>query len=543
MTLLQHHLVALGLIVATTTALGLFILLKKRGQAVSLLFIGYMFAVAWWSAWELWGQFSPNEAVATIRLRAEYAGVSLIPTLFYHGILLLVGIRRQWELALSYGLSITFLVLIAVLRHPKILPDATPMAYLPFWGHAGPCYAWFLVFWIAVVVRALSTLWTAAWRADSTLRRSQLLLLVISSLVAYVGAVPEFIMKYGVQIPILNPFGLYLVPLHVICIAYAIVQFRLFDIHIVIRRSLVYSLVVTLLTVGYFGLVYGLEQAFRTTLGYHSFWVSVVAFALTALAFQPLKIGIQRFVDHLFFRASQQTVAKKLEVYEARAREGDRYKAVATLAAGIAHELKNPLTSIKTFLEFFPERHGDPAFRDQFLATVGSSVERLEQITHGLLDFSKPQATHTQPVDVKAVLDDVLALTRHELQKKALIVTTAYTHNGSVVQGDASKLKQCFLNLILNAKEAMASGGTLTIFTGAVNGHLEVHIADTGCGIHPKDLPHLFEPFFTKKAGGHGLGLSIVQSIVREHHGTITVASTPGRGTTFTVRLPVSTTP
>jgi len=243
--------------------------------------------------------------------------------------------------------------------------------------------------------------------------------------------------------------------------------------------------------------------------------------------------------EELIFRAPQQTIAKKLEVYEERAREGERYRTVATLAAGIGHELKNPLASIQTFLEFFPQRREDPAFCQQFHEVMESEVKRLQQIAQGLMDFSKPQPLDMQPLEVGSVLGDVLVLTKAKLEESAIRVEAAYTHNGSVVMGDATQLKQVFLNLILNAKEAMEQGGTLTIATEAVNGHVEVRIADTGCGIHPKDLPHLFEPFFTRKATGNGLGLSIVQNIIHEHHGTITVQSAPGRGTTFTVRLPM----
>ena len=541
MTLFQHHLLGLSLISASMFGFGLFVFLKNPQRNLNRSMALYCLSLAWWSGWECAALQMPTRELSFVLMQIEYIGVVFIPTLFWTTLSYLLGFssHARRKLFPLYLFSLGALCVTSIFPMKKFLwITPGPVHYLPVWGQAGPYYWIFLAPWFAIGILGHIVVFLR-WRHSTGLDRARLTLFLWGSLLAYVGSCPEFALKYGIRLGWLNPFGLYTFPFYIGLLTYAVVQHQFLDIRVVIRRSLVYSILVTALTIGYFGLAYAAERVFQTTLGYRSLWVSLVAFAMMALACQPLKLVIQRLVDRLIFRAPQQNVARRMEVLEERVREGDRYKTAATLAASIAHELKNPLAAIQTFLDFFPLKHDDLEFRQQLQDVVGSEVKRLQQIAQGLLDFAKPQPLQAQPVDVKTVLDDVLALATMELRNKGLAVTTSYTHQGAVVVGDAAQLKQVFLNLILNAKDAMERGGALTIFTGEVNGHVEVHVADTGCGIHPKDLPHLFEPFFSRKANGNGLGLSIVHGIVQEHRGTIAVQSTPGRGTTFIVKLPV----
>jgi signal transduction histidine kinase len=539
MTLLQHHLLALGLIGATTTTLGLCILSNNPKRFLNRLFTLYMMSVAWWSFWELWGLCSPNETIATVRFRTEYLGCCFIPTLFYHGTVALAGAQRKFELLMSYAFSAIFTMLIAALDHPLMRVGAISIAYLPYWGKAGPLYVVFVSFFAVVVLRALQTLWRAAQSQQSPLRTMQFRLLFAASALAYLGGTPEFILKYGVRIPFLNPYGLYLIPLHVIMLAYAIVQFRLFDIHVVIRRSLVYSILVTLLTVGYFGLVYGIERLFQTTFGYQSFWLSLAAFAIMALAFQPLKIGIQRAVDWLFFRAPHEELVRRIERLEQETRHTEKLKAISTLAAGMAHEIKNPLASIKTFAEYLPQKGDDPSFRQKFGRIVGQEVEKINALVQRLLEFAKPAQPQKQPTRLSQLIDETVELLQGRLLSQRIELIRAYGDQ-ETVPVDPAQMKQALLNVLLNSIEAMERPGRITIATVPEDGHLDVVVSDTGSGIAKKDLARVCDPFYTTKPAGTGLGLSVVHSIVQEHGGRVAIESDVGRGTTVRIRLPVS---
>ena len=537
--LLLNHLVVLTLITITTLGLGLFIYLKNRSRFANKIFAVYMFSMAWWTAFEFLCLIAPTSPIALSRARLEYVGVCFIPSLFYHGILSVIGIRRTLELQILYTLSFLFAITIAILKHPLFLPDVFPIAYLPYWGRAGPLYALFLAFFFSIVVRTLYTLWKNSLQTTTRLQRKQLQLLLFASALVYIGAIPEFLLKYKIYTPGLNPFGLYLVPLHVILIAYAIIQFKLFDIHVVIRKSLVYSLLITLLTVGYFGLVYLAERTFQTAFGYQSRWLSLIAFALMALIFQPLKIGIQRVVDWMIFRAPQEALALRLERLEEEVQTAEKQKAIATLAAGMAHEIKNPLTALKTYADFIPEKVNDPAFQKRLHEVFSTETERIQQLVKELLDFAKPKLPQLKTIEPKELIQSTIRLFSSELIKRQIQCNVACNHNGCRVEADPDQLRQILINLIQNAVDAMGPGGTLTIATQEKSGWLELTISDTGEGIPSELLPKIFDPFVTTKSNGTGLGLAMVRSLLHAHHGTIAVDSRPAAGTTFTVRLPL----
>jgi signal transduction histidine kinase len=539
MTLLQHHLLALSLIFITTLTLSILLLWKNPRRFTNQIFALYTFSLTWWSLWEFLTQLAPNEAIATFRLRMEYPGVCFIPTLFYHGIVSLTGVRRKYELWVCYILSAIFTIFITILRHPAFLPEALPISYLLYWGRAGSLYWLFLLFFTVTVLRVHETLWKSYHGEPPGIRRKQFQYLFFSSVIAYIAAVPEFSLKLGIQIPVLQPFGLYSVPAYILLVAYMIIQFRLFDIEVVIRKSLVYSLLVTLMTVGYFGMVYGIEQTFKTTLGYKSFWISLASFALMAFLFQPIKVAVQRMVDWLVFRSSQEHLVKKLERLEEQAFQAEKFKAVSTLAAGMAHEIKNPLTTLKTFTEYIPEKRNDPEFLQKLHEVYTAEINRIQTIVKDLLEFSKPRPPELKPVDIGPLIVSTVNLLSSDLLKRRIQWTIDCRHNGSTLQADVGQLRQVLINLIQNAADAMPAGGQLTIATQSVNSHLKLTVSDTGSGIPPALLPKIFDPFVTTKPDGNGLGLAVVYSIIQAHHGSVRADSQPNHGTTFTVTLPL----
>ena len=248
------------------------------------------------------------------------------------------------------------------------------------------------------------------------------------------------------------------------------------------------------------------------------------------------------------------TQLKRLEQNVQRA---DRLSSIGTLAAGMAHEVKNPLVSIKTFTQLLLGRFEDADFRKTFAEVVPHEVERIDMIVSRLLDFARPRPVCFAPHDLRKIIEQVLMLVDNHIRKERIEVRTEFPSREIAVYGDEQQLHQVFLNLFLNALDALKEtrGGELTVRAYYDRIHLRhrgiapfletdcvrVAVTDTGCGIPAEHMDQLFTPFFTTKIEGCGLGLSVVHGIVMEHGGEIDVQSAAGAGTSFTVTLPLMT--
>jgi len=231
------------------------------------------------------------------------------------------------------------------------------------------------------------------------------------------------------------------------------------------------------------------------------------------------------------------TQEKNLETQMARA---ERMAVLGELSAGIAHEIKNPLTSLKGFAQLLPQRYASEQFRQKFTAVVNNEVDRLNQIVEGMLSFAAPKVRTFAPCEVNRVLHQVFLLVEHQC-KKLNIELRRELGDDVRVHGDAHGLEQVFLNIIVNAIEVMPQGGVLSVTTVAdpAANTVRVTIGDTGPGIPADLIGKIYNPFFTTKAQGTGLGLAISYRIVDEHGGLIDVKSDRGTGTTFIISLPL----
>ncbi len=542
MTLFQYHLLGLALTLVTTLGFGLFVLWKNPRRPLHRSMALYFFSLSWWSGWECAALQMPTRELSFQLMRLEYIGVVFIPTLTCTAVTYLLDFtsraRKRFLLPL-YVFSVVSLFFATIYPTKRFLSVSPgPVAYLPVWGWAGPHYGIFLGFWLGVGLLGHALVFHRWWQSEGQ-ERTRLALFLGGTLFAYLGGCPEFALKYGIRVGWLNPFGLYAFPIYVGLLTYAILRHHFLDIRVVIRRSLVYSILVTLLTAGYFGAIYLIEQILQMQLGYRSPAISVSAFALMALAFQPLKIWIQRIVDWLVFRIPQEQLARRMEQLEEQAFQAEKFKAVSTLAAGMAHEIKNPLTAIQTFAEFIPERYRDPDFARRLHEVLTAEAKRMQELVQELLTFAKPKPPQVSPVDLAPLIASTVNLLSGELSKRHIQWAVDCQHNGTALRADSDQLRQVLINLIQNATDAMPNGGQLKIATQAVNSHLELTISDTGTGIPPALLPKIFDPFVTTKPDGNGLGLAVVYSIIQAHRGSIRAESEPGRGTTFTVSLPL----
>ncbi len=306
-----------------------------------------------------------------------------------------------------------------------------------------------------------------------------------------------------------------------------------------VRQSLAYSLLVACITAVYLIAVLILEKWFQGFFGYRSILATAIVALLIAIFFIPVRNRIQAFVDRALFRGTPPELAAQREQLLAEVRRGEQMKAVGTLAAGLAHEIKNPLASIKTFTESLGTHYDDRGFRDKFQKIVGGEVERINLIVQQLLEFAKPMPPKLQPLQVPRLLDETLEFLNSEFVQRHIQVSRHYDGAGEIL-GDPQQLKQVFLNLFLNSLQAMNGQGRLEIIARQEGSELVIGIQDNGCGIASKDLPHVFEPFFSTKPNGTGLGLAVVHGIIQEHGGTIEITGEIDHGTHAILRFPLA---
>jgi PAS domain S-box-containing protein len=220
----------------------------------------------------------------------------------------------------------------------------------------------------------------------------------------------------------------------------------------------------------------------------------------------------------------------------------EKMASIGLLAAGVAHEVNTPLTGISSFVQMLMEGADPEDPKTRVLEKIEKQTFRAARIVNGLLNLARPAQVDRGAVDINAVIADVLSLLDHQLRTARIQVRKELAATGPVVMGIEYKLQQVFLNLFLNARDAMPKGGWLTIVTRAEGSHAFVEIADTGSGIPADQLSRIYDPFFTTKeiGKGTGLGLSITYGIVQEHDGTIVCNSAPGQGTRFSLSIPLA---
>jgi two-component system NtrC family sensor kinase len=243
------------------------------------------------------------------------------------------------------------------------------------------------------------------------------------------------------------------------------------------------------------------------------------------------------------FRAFNRMI-RELEEHQEEILQSRKIAAIGTLTAGIAHELNNPINNIALTAEALKDDFGELDQSDamSFIQDILVQAERASEIVKGLLDFSRSERPELEPISILAVIDDTLKLVRNQLMLSGIQVEKEIPPELPPISGDRKSLQQVFLNLFINAIQAMSDGGQLIIRVWSDRGQwLHVEVKDTGQGIDPAHLPHIFDPFYTTKEVGRGtgLGLSVTYGIIEKHGGHIEAHSKKGEGAVFSIILPV----
>ncbi|MFH1464372.1 MAG: cache domain-containing protein [Pseudomonadota bacterium] len=256
----------------------------------------------------------------------------------------------------------------------------------------------------------------------------------------------------------------------------------------------------------------------------------------------PGELGqLCRAVDEMA-EAVRKREERLVQLTQAQLYQSEKLASIGRLAAGIAHEINNPLTGVLTFAHLLREK---PHLTEEDLAdleVICKETARVRDIVRGLLDFARESPSHRLAVDLNQLVQETIRLLRTQKVFRGLRIELRLDPDLPSLHADPNQLKQVLLNLTLNACEAMSGGGVLAVETRVAGGHAELSVQDTGCGIPAENMDKLFDPFFTTKpvGKGTGLGLSVTYGIVQAHGGLIKVLSRPGEGSTFTVELPLA---
>ncbi len=233
---------------------------------------------------------------------------------------------------------------------------------------------------------------------------------------------------------------------------------------------------------------------------------------------------------------------KKKEQAEQKLHQTERLSMMGHMAASIAHEIKNPLGSIKGAAQILKDGTTSDEDKAEFAAIIEKESDRLDGVVHDFLAYSRPAPSHISDISISDILDTAQKHLRFQGKKQGIEITFKTTRT-STMRGDSDKLHRAFLNVLLNAIQAMPDGGKIEMNCQEVHEEsgefIMIQITDNGPGISPDILPNIFDPFFSTKSHGTGLGLATAQAIITEHKGTIEVDSTEGKGTSFVIILPI----
>jgi signal transduction histidine kinase len=254
---------------------------------------------------------------------------------------------------------------------------------------------------------------------------------------------------------------------------------------------------------------------------------------LTILANQAAA-GVENWRTHgQLVRANEELKSSQAQMMQAA-----KLAAIGELAASVAHEIKNPLQVMMLNLELVQSGRQLPDWAEMF----SKQVKRLSDITVRLMNFAKnvSEDVNMEPLNVNKSIEDIVAIVQHEFRGSGIEIEMSLADLLPAVHGNANYLQQVFLNMLINARDAMPSGGKISIATAHTGFHISIRFSDTGAGIDKSIQAKIFDPFFTTKGEkGTGLGLAICNKIILQHHGEIKLESTPGKGSAFTIFLPI----
>ncbi|WP_353094513.1 transporter substrate-binding domain-containing protein [Tissierella praeacuta] len=273
----------------------------------------------------------------------------------------------------------------------------------------------------------------------------------------------------------------------------------------------------------------------ETILDINQKWINLLSMSLVALSISLIIIYIVYYWNKTLKKEVEIRTKEIIELNNL-AMHNDKMQALGKLSSGIAHELRNPLTSINAFVDLIPLKIDDENFRKELMKIVPSEIKRLNDLVSSLLDYSKPKNPKPEKIMLSEILPDVLTLLKQKFREKKIKVITQ--NIDICLYADESQIKQILINILLNSIDAIDNNGQIDIEGDIVNIKASISIKDNGSGIPEEMLDKLFDPFYSSKKTGYGIGLSVTERLIKENNGDIKLESKDGQGTIATIYIP-----
>lgn len=700
--------------------LGIAILSRNTTNATFKSFFVFCISISLWSCFLYLNAVAKTEAEALIWIRLLHAVAIFIPILFLRFTYVFLASPKKDGYYIKALMGFGLLLSLASF-YPGFVSDTFKNEFGFFVCVPSQFYILYVISFIAIIAYSyLDLFWAYLGSAGNKRKQIQIIYLILATIIGWSGGTANFLINYNINLFPLYPYGNYTILLYTIILAYAIMRHQLMDIEIVIKKGIVYSVMMAVILGIYSFIIFIGQNIFQATLGINQWVAGIITALVIAVGYRPLENFVTDLTNEYFFRKkydyqkilkdsseamnlltdidrlvrlTTRIVARKMGLEDASTlildepnnryvmqaaegkskpllsmtltdnhelfkhlyslkkilvkdevthtlnskllmpderkrlniikkemeklhsqvcvpsitrgkymgnklvavfclgdkKSGDMYTnedvqllstlsnqasiaienalmysdlmkqyqelkttkdqlvqseklaALGTMAAGIAHEIRNPLTSLQLFVQMMAERFDDHEFRDKFTQIVPPEIERLNRIVNDLVSFSKPSKLTREPIQLNEILEKTVRLSEISFKKGNVKVVKEFTEVPKVLV-DQQQIMQVILNILMNGAQAMPSGGTLTVRTyqDPAGGRVAVDISDTGVGISEENLKKMFSPFFTTKEGGTGLGLAITRRIIDEHKGEIKIKSKVGEGTTFSVLLPIA---
>jgi len=421
--------------------------------------------------------------------------------------------------------------------------------YTPFYAHdmspfigflwlkPGILFHIILLHFVILVAFSFIFLWNSYKNEQKGDFKRQIKLVLIALGIAFASGSMNYLMWYRVPIP---PVANVLVAVYVIIITYAILKYQLLDIKIVIKNSLVYSVLASIITIVYFGVIYLSEHFLKITIGYHSPIASLATAILVAVFFVPVKNFVQSLVEKHIFKATYAQIAEQNDRLRRQIMVSERYKTFSEIAKSVTVAIRDPLTTLKTYSHFYHTKRNDPEFLDKFDLILAKEIQKIQDLTDGLSKYSSPEPLSIERAEIYSLINQILDGLQHQLSTQKISLNRYYDAKASCwLHVDPKQLQQVLTNIVLNSFKTMPDGGQLWIGAEKKDETFSIYVKDTGTPIPKDQLEKVFDPFYRYQEENKGLDLAIAFSIIENHGGKIFVEGGKDSGNEFIIQLPI----